>query len=71
MMAVSGAEALQSELAYLCGEAQTACADYGLPDLTHVTLLLRDPENDDMYIVVTNDDMDEVARIAALDAASE
>lgn len=38
----------------LC-EVEDLCKSYGLPRLTRFTLIARDPENDEMVVVVTNE----------------
>lgn len=46
---------LKDEVASRCAEVETISADYGLP-LTKVTVIARDPSNDNMYLCVTNED---------------
>jgi hypothetical protein len=41
---------------------------YGLKTITGLTLVARDPDNDNMYIVLTNDDLRTVTEFVAREA---
>lgn len=48
-------------------EIEDLCRSYHFPQLTRYTLIARDPANDEMIVVVTNEPSDEFE--SALDAA--
>ena len=43
---------------------EQACRQQGLRSITNFTVIARDPDNDDMCVVVTNDDLDDAIRVA-------
>jgi hypothetical protein len=46
---------LKREIADKCVEIEDISRDYGLP-LSKITVMARDPSNENMYLVVTNED---------------
>ena len=50
-------------------QIQAQCEQYGLKTITKFTLIARDPGNDDMCLVVTNDDLQEAVRVATESAS--
>lgn len=45
---------LKDEIAIRCDGIEQLCRRYGLP-LSKITVIARDPTNDNMYTVVTNE----------------
>lgn len=55
-------KSLHNKLAELLDQAQRIAADMNVP-MPNVTLLMRDPANDDASVVVSNDDHNEAIRL--------
>lgn len=50
-------------------QIQAQCENYGLRTITNFTLIARDPNNDDMCLVVTNDDLQKAVQVALQNAS--
>ncbi len=48
---------LKNEIAERCCDIETLARDYSLP-ISKVTVIARDPRNENMYVVVTNENDD-------------
>lgn len=48
--------ALHQDIVYRLMQIEDSCGEYGLSALTHFTVIARDPNNDDMCLVVTNEE---------------
>lgn len=55
---------LHREVVQCLIEIERACHVRGLKKIEKFTVIMRDPTNDDMCLVVTNDDLEEAARVA-------
>lgn len=64
-------QALRAEMSDHCVAAERTVKRMGLKSITRVTLLVRDPDNDEMAVVVSNDDLADVGRVLALLATKE
>ena len=53
---------LQTRIALLLIEAENECASVGLTTMTSLTLVVRDPANDDMSLVVSNETPEEMRK---------
>lgn len=58
-------ERLRYKIAMQLVDIETLCDQCGLP-MSALTLVARDPANDEMSVVVTNDSLPEVRRLIAL-----
>ena len=47
---------LRQEVAEKCCEIEDICQEWGLSKITAITVIARDPQNENMVIVVTNDE---------------
>lgn len=64
---------LHNEVVVLCERAKKVAREFGLASMSRVSLLLRDPANDRMHVLVTNEPEDAAVAEAfrvALDPAN-
>lgn len=64
-------QALRAALSDHCVAAEKTVKRMGLDKITRITLIARDPDNDEMSVVVTNDDLGDVGRVLAMLAERE
>lgn len=55
---------LNYRIAVQLTEIEEMCHEQGLTRLVRFSLIARDPGNDEMCLVITNDDVKEAARVA-------
>jgi hypothetical protein len=61
-------EMLRLDIGLKMLEIEDTFRKYGLKTITNLTLVARDPDNDNMYIVLTNDDLGTVTEFVAREA---
>lgn len=49
-------KALHYSIGLRMSQIEESCRNYGLPEITKLTIIARDPNNDNMAIVLTNED---------------
>lgn len=67
-------KSLNQHVAMRLVQIEDTCRNYGLPSMTKFTLIARDPDNDNMCVVVTNEDEDglkDAVRVALNNATIE